>query len=88
MAVQMMTSVIPWLEEGDPRDTAARKLVSLMLHDADRKAACVGLGRMDGLSVLRAFMEHHQSMLDALLGSTSSSSSTVHRAVLMFLWWA
>jgi hypothetical protein len=85
MAAQVMTSVIPWLEEGDPRDTAARKLVSLMLHDPDRKAACVGLGRMGRLSVLRAFMEHHQSMLDALLGSTSSSSSTVRRAVLMSL---
>jgi hypothetical protein len=73
-AVQVMASVIPWLEEGDQRDTAARRLVSLMLHDPNlRKAACVRLGKIDKLAVLQACMEHHQLMLDAL-GSTSLSS--------------
>jgi hypothetical protein len=73
-AVQVMASVIPWLEERDQRDTAARRLVSLMLHDPNlRKAACVRLGKIDKLAVLQACMEHHQLMLDAL-GSTSLSS--------------
>jgi hypothetical protein len=82
-----MTSVIPWLEEGDARDNAARRLVSLMLpdsnHKADCKAACMRLGRIDRLSVLRACVEHHQPMLDAL--GFTSSSSTVRRAVLISL---
>jgi hypothetical protein len=92
MAVQVMTSVIPWLEEGDLRDTAAHRLVSLMLYDSNHKADCkaawVRLGRIDNLLVLQACVEHHQSMLDALLGSTSSSSSTVRRAHSMSLWWS
>jgi hypothetical protein len=53
-----------------------------MLHNSNHKVYCKAawekLGRIDKLSVLRACMEHHQSILDAL-GSTSSSS-TVRRA--------
>jgi hypothetical protein len=73
----MATAVIPWLEEGDPRDTAARRLVSLMLHDSNLRKR---VGQIHLVSVLQACMEHHQSMLDAL--DSTSLSASVRRACL------
>jgi hypothetical protein len=83
MAARVMASVIPWLEE-DQSDTAARMLVSLLLRDsnsATRKAAYATLDRLrDKLLVLRACMEHHRPMLDAL-NSSPVRSQRAHARV-------